>query len=57
MESALNHIAKSASDRKEYRLVRLSNGIEAILVSTKRLQEAMGNLSTAKAAAAMAVQV
>jgi secreted Zn-dependent insulinase-like peptidase len=51
----LDH-TKSTGDEKNYRVISLSSGLEALLISTKQKGERRGDVN-AKAAAAMSVQV
>ena len=55
---SLDH-TKSSTDLKQYRLITLTNGLKALLVSTRNLLPAdqQEDASKMKAAAAMAVQV
>lgn len=54
----LDH-TRSASDKKHYRLLTLSNGLKVLLVSTKDLlpREEQHDITKMKSAAAIAVQV
>lgn len=54
--SVFEELTKSRTDLKEYRLVRLTNGLEALLVSTSKLNAQRGtDFEGAKAAASLCI--